>query len=79
MELVWGLLWECVDLEINNFYSDIAPTRSETYRAPSWSWVAGDGAVAWIPVDKPEEVKEEVVIVGGKDNGSRSGPSWPRH
>jgi len=56
--LVWTLLWECFD-----YNEGLAPVRSEVYRAPSWSWAAGDGTIAWCPTDQPLEFNEEVVIL----------------
>jgi hypothetical protein len=65
-KLVWSLLWECIDLESDDFYSDIAPVRCEKYRAPSWSWAAGDGAVEWQPPHPPKKLREEVLVVEAK-------------
>ena len=60
-DLVWGLLWECSSIDMN-IYSDIAPSRCKIYRAPSWSWAAGDGAVKWYSRRKPKYFREEVVV-----------------
>jgi len=65
-ELVWGLLWECFTIGMKIRYSYIAPSRCKIYRAPSWSWAAGDGAVEWVPRWKPEYFREEVAIIDAK-------------
>jgi len=64
-DLVWGLLWECSSIDMN-IYSDIAPSRCKIYRAPSWSWAAGDGAVQWFPRRKPKDFREEVVVIDAR-------------
>lgn len=73
-DLVWGLLWHSIDSGMNaktNTYYDI---RSDVYRAPSWSWAAGDGVVEWYGRDKPRSFQENVIITGANTSVSGQDP-----
>lgn len=56
--LVWSLLWSCIDPESEDHHgdieTDIKPIRSSVYREPSWSWASGDGAIGWNLVHQPK-------------------------